>query len=718
MAVTRAARFDRSLVSFQAGLLAAVPVVAVLAGGIAAGDSVAGVTMAAGAMLVGIAWRTTGGRPPLALMATDAVMMSIATFLGCVTGSVPWLHLVLLAVLSLIGGLLVGVGNRGGAVGTQAIIAAVVFGRFSQPPGGALGLAGLVLAGGAAQVLFLTIVRWPTPLRVQRQATASAFRALARLAADEGDGSTVSAGAALDEAAATLGSASLLGDAALMTLRTLVNEGRRMRVALAAIHSLLRSQRDATGAPGGGGSPPRQALTSSAELLELAARAIEGDRDAARLLPGRGAQLSRDVKRATAEITQSGVGDVSALARSAAHQMSRRLAALAGQLRAVASLAPAAGEGSGLRSRRPYPRTSRPLERIRSDLSQMRADASLQSPAGRHALRLAVVVVLAELLAGHLPLQRGYWMVVAAATVLRPEFGATFTRGTERLLGTCFGVGLAGAITVGLHPAGGATVVLVGVLAWAGYSVFPASFAAGFGFITALVVFLLNVVSPDTLATATARLIDTLVGGAIGLLAYVLWPTWSQAPAREALADLIAAQRDYLDAVLAAVTRGGRAHEDPLGPLTRRARMARTKAESTVAISLTEPRTRRIDADESRGALAAMRRLIQAAHVLRLDAEDEPERSPLPELSPLVRAVDQQLETVESRLRSETPEDGDGVESPLPDLRAAYEAFERARPAHGDQLLAELDEIVDAANSLADVFNVEPEEGRRRAAPA
>ena len=132
---------------------------------------------------------------------------------------------------------------------------------------------------------------------------------------------------------------------------------------------------------------------------------------------------------------------------------------------------------------------------------------SIHSPAGRHAVRLAVVIPLAALIARELPLQRGYWMVVAAATVLRPEFGATFTRGAERALGAvCLGVGLAGAIAVSLHPAGGATIVLVGALAWAGYSVFPASFAIGYGFITALVVFLLNVVSPDTLATATDRL--------------------------------------------------------------------------------------------------------------------------------------------------------------------------------------------------------------------
>ena len=51
--------------------------------------------------------------------------------------------------------------------------------------------------------------------------------------------------------------------------------------------------------------------------------------------------------------------------------------------------------------------------------------AALESPAGRHALRLAIVVPLAELLTRQLPLDRGYWMVVAAATVLRPEFGAT-----------------------------------------------------------------------------------------------------------------------------------------------------------------------------------------------------------------------------------------------------------------------------------------------------
>ena len=66
----------------------------------------------------------------------------------------------------------------------------------------------------------------------------------------------------------------------------------------------------------------------------------------------------------------------------------------------------------------------------------MRSVANLHSAAGRHALRLAVVVSLTELLIQRVALPRAYWAVVAAATVLRPGFGQTFTRGAERVLGT------------------------------------------------------------------------------------------------------------------------------------------------------------------------------------------------------------------------------------------------------------------------------------------
>ena len=123
-----------------------------------------------------------------------------------------------------------------------------------------------------------------------------------------------------------------------------------------------------------------------------------------------------------------------------------------------------------------------------------------------------------------------------------------------------------------------------------GYALFPASFAIGFAFITTLTVFLLNAISPDTLSTASARLLDTAVGSALGLIAFALWPTWSRRPARRALADLAAAQRDYIAMVLSFAGRRPPRPEDELRQRSRQARLARTTAQETVALFAVRPR--------------------------------------------------------------------------------------------------------------------------------
>ncbi len=188
-----------------------------------------------------------------------------------------------------------------------------------------------------------------------------------------------------------------------------------------------------------------------------------------------------------------------------------------------------------------------------------------------------------------------------------------------------------------------------------------------------MVVFLINTISPATLAIASARLLDTLVGSAIGLLAYALWPTWSRMPARQALAALVDADRAYVDAVLAAVISGRRAGEDEMRSLSRSARLARTSAEATVAQSLSEPDTRRIDPERSQGALGTLRRLAQSIHALRLDVQDERRRDPVPELARLAGDLDLALARISSVTQTD-PRDGLPT---LPDLRADYDEFER-----------------------------------------
>jgi uncharacterized membrane protein YgaE (UPF0421/DUF939 family) len=628
-ALRAAGRVDRTGVSARAGAIAAIPVASVLAIGTAIGRPVGAVTVAAGAMLGGVAWRAGGpDAPPVGTMAAAALALALATVTGSASGRWPWLHLALLVGVCLAAGIATSLGRRGAVVGTQSIIAFVVFGRFPQPFGSAVALGGLVLAGGVTQTLFATLLARPPAWRQQRAAVAEAYRRLAALAA--APGTTVPAAAALDAAEARLTAPALLADRSVMALSALVDEGRRIRL----------------------------------ELIVLRAAA-----DRARRRP--------DDAEATAVLDG-------------------RLAALGGQVRAAARLAAASRRRSGLVGVPAPTRGSRlPLAGLREDLRRIRASLTLESAAGRHAVRLAVVVAGTELLVQRVALPRAYWAVVAAATVLRPDFAATFTRGGERVLGTIAGVLIASLIAVGLDPGGWGIVAVVGLLAFGTYAVFPASFAAGTALLTAVIVFLLHAVAPASGTIALDRGIDTAIGGAIGLAAYALWPTWSGASTGRLLAAVVEAQRSYLAAVLTGIVRGEPLLDAELRPLARRARMAYSDAEAAVTLAHTEP-ARGTDPGRAAAALAGMRRLVYGAHGLRVEAGALAQRQPAPALAPLATGLAEALGQLAGRLRDESVAGG------LPPLRDAYR---RALPELPEPLAAAvripLDELIDATDTVA-----------------
>ena len=512
------------------------------------GRAVAGVTMGAGAMLVGIAWRVRGGRPPLAVLATDALVMSLSTFVGCRDRVAAVASLRPAVRVGLVGGLLVGARQprwRRRNPGDHRVRRV----RALQPARRRVrsGSPGWSWPAACRQVLFLGVVRWPTPLRVQRSATADGLpRARGPGRGLVGDLDRCRRRTALDEAQTTLSSLTLFGDPALMTLRSLVNEGHRIRIELSAIHVADAPTRRVRGRrrPADPGRRPR---------IRRARRdaALESGRPRDRGRPGR--------RRRRCRLMVAGLSaqDTDRAARTTGRRRRRRCPAGSrrspGSCARSAALAVSAGEGGSLRERRPRPHTNRPLERLAADLAQLRANASLESPAGRHALRLdrgRAARRAASRATSRSSAATG-WSWRPPPRCARSSAPRSRAAPSARV-GTCLGVGLAGAIAVALHPAGGATIVLVGLLACAGYAVFPASFAVGFAFITAVVVFLLNAISPDTLAHrlgAAARHAGRRRRSACS-------PTrcgrpGRGLPARQALADLLAAQRAYLAAILA-----------------------------------------------------------------------------------------------------------------------------------------------------------------------
>jgi uncharacterized membrane protein YgaE (UPF0421/DUF939 family) len=675
-------RVDRAAIGPIAGALRVVPVVALFGVGLAWWGAQDAITLALGAHLVGVASTVKSGRSATAALALNAIGLGVATYIGSVTESAAWLHVVVLALFCLGGGLLVAAGPLLGILGTQAVIAFLVFGRFPEDASSALRLGALVIAGALIETVFLGLFRWPTSFRLQREAIATAFAALA--ASTQAGGSTMAAGSEFDWAS-TLLFPGFLGRDDERSLRGIVDEGRRMRIDIAAFNGLRRRL---------------DALRPDPELLDDLDRSFHHAGAACTAI----AASVKDARHCTmiaAEVTRL----EASLRRLAERQPSEledplvsgcfgHLRALAGQLRASIRLLDESRLGHRHLSVHPTGRLRAGRNAVVQWGLTMRANLTLTSPAMRHAVRLAFAVPAADLIARAAGLPRSYWVPLTVAVVLRPDFGSLFTRGIGRVLGTSAGVTAAGFLVAGLHPDRAWTVVAVGLAAWGAYATYQANFAVGSTFVAAIVLLLLSVGQIDTTTTALDRLLDTLLGGAFALGAYLVWPTWSNGHAREALGRLSAAQAAYLQAVLAGVGQRAVRSGSLLSEKARAARLAWTEAQATVARSIAEPTRWRIDADLAQSLMGGFLRIIQAAHALRaeiaeFDAEDA-DRGPL---ALLAEAIDTAMAEISGALRENRPP------AELPPLRALYDAV--ALAIADRSVLSALDEIVDAINTVA-----------------
>jgi uncharacterized membrane protein YccC len=701
-AAASAFHFDVHAVAIVPALRAAFGCAVVLAVSLPLAGDGGAAAATVGALLAVVPSLSSTARRPIATMVATTFGMALSTFVGSATAHDHIAHLIVLVVWGFAGGLLVALGDTGSIVGTQATMAIIAFGRFAEPVGGAAKIAGELAAGAAFQILLAAVTSWTLGFRIQRSTVADAYRLLAQLALGGTEQPSVPAAVALDTAESALSSPGIVRRPDVEALRSLVDEGKRMRVELGGLEAL--SQQLARIAP-----EVRAELASAVgAVLVHAAYVLRAVADA---VTDRGEVATEALDLALAEVDRAAralgpadddPGSSSSHEATIARALADHLAALAGQLRAAAALATGVPGG---RAEIVLPRPSRYrrlADSAASQLAVVRANLSLDSTACRHAIRLALAVLVGEVIALQPGLQRGYWVPLTAALVLRPDFASTFSRGFGRLGGTVVGVGITGVIVAGGRLDSPALVAVVAALTFGGCASFRASYAAYSAFLTGLVVILISLATPGghaTLSTALDRLVDTVVGGAIALLAYAAWPTWTTSEAQRALAAALEGERVYLDAVLGSISGSVTVPEAELRALTRSLRLARTNGEAVVARSLAEPHAHRVDGPLAAGLLAAVRRLSLTTHVLRTVLVSPGRTESVPELDPLREALDGALEAIgDALVTGEAPE--------LPPLRRLHAELAQKLGPRRDAalLLVETDEIVDAVDTLGSLL--------------
>ncbi len=158
-------------------------------------------------------------------------------------------------------------------------------------------------------------------------------------------------------------------------------------------------------------------------------------------------------------------------------------------------------------------------------LTTVRTHLGITTDHGQHALRLAITAALAESAALLLGLAHPYWAALTAVLVLKTEHVLTVRRALDRIGGTAVGILLGLPLAALVHFGPAALLIGAGVAITLGYTVFSANYFLYSVFLTAFVVVLLDLLGFGAGQTVVPRLLATLLGGTIALVASHVRPS-------------------------------------------------------------------------------------------------------------------------------------------------------------------------------------------------
>jgi uncharacterized membrane protein YccC len=575
---------------------------------------------ALGAYSAGAATFQRSWRPRKVIALGAGVGLALSTFVGYLAAGRLVTFLPLLAGWAFAAGMAWALGSTAGIVAATTVGSMLVTVTLPTSVGRALEHAGVIALGGVAQavlILLFPIRRWGA----HRDALADALAAVADYARRLRHDPT----APFDpEPLMTARDAAAVTPSQARTRPPVLHGPRGLAERILPVVAALADPDIGAPAEGPGRDRARELLGAAADVLDAAARSIR------RGTPAETAPRSADILRVDEE------GEV---LEGPARQAAERLVELLAEALEIA-------RSGGKRDRTPTPpgHTSAQFL-VRPTMFRLlpvvrravRRELRRDSPVFRHAVRLAAVATLGCLIASRLPLEHGYWAPIASVMVMRPDFHRTYARAVGRLAGTLAGVALATGMVRALGPDAPVFGALAVVSAALSYTLLRTGYAYSQCFTAAYVVFLLGMGGQTWEQTVPERVVLTLLGGALAMLAYLVFPAWETPRLPGRLADWLAADGRYAAAVLRSHAEPTREHRADMRRALLASREARAAWQEAYDQARQEPvGPRGLTSREAEEAQEALKELDRAAmlmesHVPRADSRFAPEAERLAE---------------------------------------------------------------------------------------
>jgi uncharacterized membrane protein YccC len=638
-----------------------------------------------GALTAGLASFQGLTRGRVTAVAVASVGMAVSTFVGAATAAAaPWVLVPVVIVWGYLVGLAACLGPRLSVAAIQWPVALMIAAGLPLGPREAALRAGLVLAGGLFQGV-LVAVSWAFRRGgPERSALAESYRILAAYASHLAIGLFGPPSSIAFPAAAALADPNpLLPTTARLNYVDLLEQAERIRTSLAALAE--RAVDDASGSASRYAADAARALDLIADTLSARRVHRAGPvRELGQLLswwaavPCTGSQV---------------VGEA----------LIRQLRAVTEDLARLDTMSVRRLEGDVDRT----PIVPPMQDEFGWSALTLRANLSPAGETGRHAVRLAVIVGLAELMVQATGLYEGRWVVLTIFLVLKPDYNSTVNLSAQRAIGTAIGAGLGAAGAWLAHPGPGGLIIAAGFTIAAAYALFDANYLLYSTFLTAYIVIILDVLGLPADTTAMARLTDTAIGAAFAFIAYSAWPTWEGLTAQEKFARLIEAHGEYTTALLHQFAHPGQIDPAQLRALQATARRARTDAEASTARLADEPPHPPLTPTVARTLVAVVTRLAHSELSLHAFVP-LPATATDPEVGGVADADARCLDAVAAAFSTTMSSLAMGLRTlqppgPLPPLRRLLTAL-RDHTALDPRLLRITDSLVDAVDTLDDVL--------------
>ncbi|MFJ9244480.1 FUSC family protein [Streptomyces sp. NPDC101776] len=492
---------------------AAVAMTLPLAIGLATGHTAYGALASMGALSGVIGDTADAYRMRILNIAIPQLFGAIGVTLGAAVYDRGWLAVITLTAIALVSGMISTIGAVASVSGLLLLLNSVIGAGLPLP--GAWWPAPVLMSGGGLLVLLLALLAWPLRSGVpERAAVANTYRTVADLLATCGDDPTAAY------------------DAARRAVTQSLNQSYDLVLARRARHH--------------GRSPELTRLLAQLNAITPVVEAAPAVHQSGRALPPQ----IRDTVRHLAHAVETGyTGPIGLDLPTPTGETAR---AIDHALRHAAEVVTAPDvDPRGIDDR-----LGRPAA-LRIRAARAARNVLLSSGSWRYGLRLALCIGLAQVLVSTVPVPRSYWIALTITFVLKPDFGSVFSRALLRALGTVAGLVIAAAVLSAV-PGGWWDVLVLLLLA----PLIPALTPRGYGYqtmaITPVILLLSDVLNHQGTALLLPRLVDSLIGCGIALVAgYLLWPESWHTRVGDRLAEAVADTATYVESAFGASTAAG-----------------------------------------------------------------------------------------------------------------------------------------------------------------